>query len=132
MTPARPAPGRLWHLALVVRDLGAMERFYVGLLGFQVEWRPDPENVYLTSGWDNLALHVGEVEGQGALGHLGLVVATHGEVDAWADYLGAHGVAPDAPPRTHRDGARSFYVRDPEGNGVQFISHPPLQGRFSP
>ena len=27
------------------------------LLGFAVEWEPDPDNVYLTSGCDNLALH---------------------------------------------------------------------------
>ena len=26
-------------------------------MGMQVEWRPDPDNVYLTSGNDNLALH---------------------------------------------------------------------------
>jgi hypothetical protein len=29
-------------------------------------------------------------------------------------------------PRTHRDGARSFYCRDPEGNLVQMIYHPPI------
>ena len=31
--------------------------FYVGLLGFTVEWRPDLDNVYLRLGDDNLALH---------------------------------------------------------------------------
>ena len=34
-----------------------MKRFYVDVLGFAVEWEPDPDNVYLTSGRDNLALH---------------------------------------------------------------------------
>ena len=29
-------------------------------------------------------------------------------------------------PRTHRDGARSFYLEDPEGNRIQIIHHPPL------
>jgi hypothetical protein len=29
-------------------------------------------------------------------------------------------------PRTHRDGARSFYCFDPAGNLVQFIYHPPI------
>ena len=40
-----------------MRDLDAMKRFYVDLLGFAVEWEPDPDNVYLSSGIDNLALH---------------------------------------------------------------------------
>ena len=34
-----------------------MKRFYVDLLGFEVEWEPDADNVYLSSGIDNLALH---------------------------------------------------------------------------
>jgi hypothetical protein len=29
-----------------------------------------------------------------------------------------------AAPRTHRDGARSFYCLDPDGNTVQFIFLP--------
>ena len=29
----------------------------VNLLGFEVEYRPNPQNVYLTTGSDNLALH---------------------------------------------------------------------------
>jgi hypothetical protein len=29
-------------------------------------------------------------------------------------------------PRTHRDGARSFYCEDPAGNVVQIIFHPPI------
>jgi catechol 2,3-dioxygenase-like lactoylglutathione lyase family enzyme len=54
----RPPPhAGLRHLALNVRDLDAMKRFYVDLLGFAVEWEPDADNVYLSSGIDNLALH---------------------------------------------------------------------------
>ena len=41
------------HVALNVSDMAACERFYVDLLGMQVEWRPDDDNVYLTSGHDN-------------------------------------------------------------------------------
>src|SRR5580698_7321236 len=55
--PERPAHAGLRHLALHVHDLDAMQRFYVELLGFTVEWTPDPDNVYLSSGIDNLALH---------------------------------------------------------------------------
>ena len=53
----RPTHAGLRHLALHARDLEAMRSFYVELLGFSVEWEPDPDNVYLSSGIDNLALH---------------------------------------------------------------------------
>jgi hypothetical protein len=42
-------------------------------------------------------------------------------VDAWHDYLSFHGVAIVAPPRTHRDGTRSLYCKDPDGNTVQLL-----------
>jgi catechol 2,3-dioxygenase-like lactoylglutathione lyase family enzyme len=53
----RPVHAGLRHLALIVRDMDAMKRFYVDMLGFHIEWEPDPDNVYLSSGADNLALH---------------------------------------------------------------------------
>src|SRR5438128_10830271 len=53
----RPAHAGLRHLALKVRDMEAMKTFYVELLGFMIEWEPDRDNVYLSSGIDNLALH---------------------------------------------------------------------------
>ena len=43
-----------------------------------VVWQPDPDNAYLSSGCDNLALHrgaVGAAESQ-ALDHLGFIVPT--------------------------------------------------------
>jgi catechol 2,3-dioxygenase-like lactoylglutathione lyase family enzyme len=109
-----------------------MKAFYVDLLGFQVEWEPDPANVYLTSGRDNLALHEAGGEpsltpgGQGALDHLGLIVASPDLVDEWAAFLESQGVSLDMRPKTHRDGARSCYFRDPDGNRVQIIHHPPI------
>lgn len=129
----RPPHRGLRHLALHARGFEAMRRFYTDVLGFDVEWEPDGDNVYLTSGADNLALHrapaAAAPEPGGALDHLGLVVRRPGEVDAWADYLTRRGIALDAPPRTHRDGARSLYLSDPDGNRVQIIHHPPISDK---
>ncbi len=127
----RPAHAGLRHLALNVRDLEAMKRFYVELLGFEVEWAPDSDNVYLSSGIDNLALHRVETrsDSPGALDHLGLIVRTPEEVDRWAEFLEERGVTLAAKPKTHRDGARSCYFRDPDGNTVQIIHHPPISGK---
>jgi len=134
-TMERPTHAGLRHLALNVRDLPAMKRFYVELLGFVVEWEPDPDNVYLSSGLDNLALHrstavatdrSASASGAGTLDHLGLIVRTPDEVDRWATFLEGSGVPMSAKPKTHRDGARSCYFNDPDGNSVQIIHHPPI------
>ena len=55
----RPPHLGLHHVALTVQNLSAARHFYVELLGFEVEWEPDADNIYLSSGSDNLALHAG-------------------------------------------------------------------------
>ena len=133
--PPRPPHQGLRHLALNARDLDAMKEFYVDVLGFTVEWEPDPDNVYLTSGRDNLALHraavppAGTAAGKQALDHLGVIVSTADDVDRWAAFLDSRGVTVVARPKTHRDGARSCYVKDPDGNTVQIIHHPPISDK---
>ena len=62
------------------------------------------------------------------LDHFGIVVRQSEDVDAWAVHLKGHGVSLATEPRTHRDGARSFYVDDPAGNRIQFIYHRPISG----
>jgi catechol 2,3-dioxygenase-like lactoylglutathione lyase family enzyme len=129
----RPTHAGLRHLALNARDLTAMKQFYVDVLGFAVEWEPDADNVYLSSGIDNLALHRSSValspNDAGALDHLGVIVRSADDVDRWAAFLESRGIALDAKPKTHRDGARSCYFSDPDGNRVQIIHHPPISER---
>jgi catechol 2,3-dioxygenase-like lactoylglutathione lyase family enzyme len=144
----RPTHAGLRHLALNVRRFDEMKRFYVDLLGFAVEWEPDADNVYLSSGIDNLALHRASIAAPpptavppaasppavsppavSPLDHLGLIVREAEDVDRWAAFLETSGVVMDSRPRTHRDGARSCYFRDPDGNSVQIIHHPPISGR---
>jgi catechol 2,3-dioxygenase-like lactoylglutathione lyase family enzyme len=127
----RPAPTLgMRHVALHCRDLAASEHFYVDLMGMKVEWRPDPDNVYLSSGNDNLALHRAAPDFEPGtdqqLDHIGFFIATPEEVDEWYAYLDDNGVEFKSAPRTHRDGARSFYCKDPEGVSVQVIYHPPI------
>ncbi len=119
------------HLALFVENFEATEYFYVELLGMEVEWRPDEDNVYLTSkGHDNLALHRKQPEldtsGGQKLDHLGFIMNTADEVFEWYEFLKANKVEIFTKPRLHRDGATSFYCADPDGNRVQMIHHPPI------
>jgi catechol 2,3-dioxygenase-like lactoylglutathione lyase family enzyme len=129
---SRPGIGfGMRHVALFVRDRAACERFYVELLGMVVEWRPDENNVYLSSGGDNLALHQADPDlnrdepGQ-RLDHIGFFLASAPSVDDWFAWLNENGVRMRTEPRTHRDGARSFYCFDPDGTLVQMIHHPPV------
>ena len=131
----RPSHEGIRHLALHAQSLEEMKHFYTEVLGFVVEWEPDSDNIYLTSGTDNLALHrstsvtAKEVSSSTTLDHFGLLVSSPAAVDAWADYLHGQNVSLDKAPRTHRDGARSCYFSDPDGNQIQIIYHPPISER---
>ena len=130
----RPNPtGGLRHVALFVEDLQVSEKFYVDLLGMEVEWRPDEDNVYLCGGCDNLALHSKpkgfQDGGDQRLDHIGFILRTMDDVDDWFVFLKAHDVKMRTEPKTHRDGARSFYCYDPDENVVQMIYHPPISDK---
>lgn len=119
----------LRHLALLTKNLEACEHFYVNLLGMKVVWQPDGDNIYLSSGSDNLALHRASEEfapnsQHQHLDHLGFFLGEKADVDVWHDYLNSEGVLIRATPKDHRDGSRSFYCLDPDGNVVQFIWMP--------
>jgi catechol 2,3-dioxygenase-like lactoylglutathione lyase family enzyme len=120
----------LRHVALNVRDVGKSLEFYSTVLGMTLEWMPDEDNAYLTSGSDNLALHKlpsGSEPGHlQTLHHIGFVVRHPEDVDQWADRVVKAGIALAAEPKTHRDGARSFYFHDPDGILIQLIYHPPI------
>lgn len=112
------------HIALFTADMARAEAFYCGVLGYQVEWRPDPDNLYLTNnGQDNLAIHKGTPGKETRLDHFGIILRKAADVDAWHEHLKKWA---KTPPKTHRDGARSFYAADPDGNNLQFIHHPPI------
>lgn len=120
----------LRHIALQVVNFEKTVDFYAKFLGLVIEWQPDADNVYLTSGTDNIALHRSTEphakRKQQHLDHLGFLLKTPEDVDVWHAYCLANQVAITVPLKTHRDGARSFYITDPDGNIIQMIYHPPI------
>ena len=130
----RPKPtAGLRHVALFVEHFTETINFYTELLGMHKEWQPDDDNVYLSSGNDNLALHrftgTARPEQQQRLDHIGFIIDEPEQVDVWHHFLQSHGVVMKSKPKTHRDGARSFYCLDPDGNVVQLIYHPPISSK---
>lgn len=118
------------HVALNFLKLEKCIQFYTKILSMKVEWNPDKNSFYLTSGNDNLALHRNKkifLENKNQhLAHIGFILDIPEAVDEWYQKLLENNVFIKAKPRTHRDGARSFYCLDPDSNFMQLISHSPL------
>jgi len=129
--PAIPTLG-LRHVALNVADVAVSVAFYSSLFGMEVVWQPDPDNAYLSSGCDNLALHRSQPTGQQhkqRLDHFGFMVERPEDVDHAAAVLAARSIPLLKPPRTHRDGSRSLYCTDPDGNVIQILYEPTLSAQ---
>lgn len=122
------------HVAIKVVSVARSKRFYEQVLGMDVVWEPDPQNVYLSSGCDNLALHeVGESFARNAaerqLDHLGFLVQTAERVQELEQEFRAQGVQIVHPFRVHRDGSASFYCADPDGIVIQMLYEPQLSAQ---
>jgi catechol 2,3-dioxygenase-like lactoylglutathione lyase family enzyme len=124
----------LRHLALRVTDIEKARGFYQELFGMKTVWEPDPENVYLSSGQDNLALHQipkAEIDdyhqGLGQfLDHFGFLVETPEQVEETFKRMQNAGVRIIKPVKRHRDRSVSFYLADPDGNIIQILYEPTI------
>ena len=119
------------HIALKVRDVARSKNFYRDILGMDIVWEPDPQNAYLSSGCDNIALHevprnftTGAAEQQ--LDHLGFIVETIERVKELEEAFRARGVTIVHAFKLHRDGSASFYCADPDGIVIQMLYEPKL------
>jgi catechol 2,3-dioxygenase-like lactoylglutathione lyase family enzyme len=118
----------LRHLALKVADVKRSVDFYQRAFGMKVVWEPDADNVYLSSGCDNLAIHRGDAPDDAAqrMDHLGFIVPTIADVEAGWEWVKQNGIDVVNPLKHHRDGSVSFYIRDPDGNVIQALYEPSI------
>ncbi|HLX37757.1 MAG TPA: VOC family protein [Candidatus Binataceae bacterium] len=118
----------LRHLALKVSDVDRAVAFYSRVFGMRVVWQPDPENAYLSSGSDNLALHqgtIGEADPQ-VLDHFGFIAPTIADVESAWSWAQTEHLDIAHPLKHHRDGSVSFYIRDPDRNIIQVLYEPSI------
>ena len=122
------------HIALNVQNAQATKKFYTDFFGLTVEWEPDPKNVYLTfQNQDNIAIH--EIENfnpdskNQILDHFGFIMTSPQAVDEMHEKAILQNVTVVQKPKQHRDGAYSFYMKDPNGIVIQLICHPPIVGK---
>jgi catechol 2,3-dioxygenase-like lactoylglutathione lyase family enzyme len=125
----------LRHVALKVVDLKRSKAFYREVFGMEVVWEPDARNAYLSTGFDNLALHEvapDEVSSEKQkLDHFGFVFDSVERVRALESELRDRGVRILQPFKVHRDGSASLYIADPDGFVIQLLYEPHLSGRAS-
>src|SRR5438477_12881826 len=110
----KPKPhAGLHHVALLIKNFEECKYFYVDLVGMTIAWQPDNDNLYLTSGNDNFALHRAPPNFIPAkhqrLDHIGFFLKKSEDVDEWHEYLQKNQINIKAAPKNHRDGTRSFY-----------------------
>ena len=120
----------LRHVALKVRDIGRSKEFYQRCFGMDVVWEPDAQNVYLSAGTDNIALHElpqsAAPSAEQQLDHIGLIVESVERVRELEEEFRQHGVKIVQPFKIHRDGSASFYCADPDGIMIQMLYEPHL------
>lgn len=122
------------HIALKVGDAARAKEFYQNVFSMDVVWEPDPQNVYLSSGADNLAIHEisAPLESSAAekqLDHFGFIVDTIERVKELEAEFISRGVKIVQPFKLHRDGSASFYCADPDGIVIQLLYEPTLSSQ---
>jgi catechol 2,3-dioxygenase-like lactoylglutathione lyase family enzyme len=133
-----PVPGikGMRHIALKVRDIAKAKSFYQTMLGMNVVWEPDSENVYLSSGNDNIALHqvtpgFASTAAEQHLDHFGFIVESIERVKELEQQFRSAGITIVHPFKIHRDGSASFYCADPDEIVIQMLYEPQLSRQES-
>jgi len=142
--PQRPRITGISHAAFFVSDMAKARAFYEGFLGFQSPYAIPRKNPGEQLVWikindrQSVELFPGSEVAPNAdrLYHIAIEVE---DADAMLAYLRARGIQ-GLPPATPvgKVGNKNFTIKDPNGNGVEFVQYMPdgwtmrEKGRFLP
>ena len=113
---------RLGHIAIRVKNIDRAKSFYLDI-GMKLIW--DAQDwCYLEAGpgKDGLALLGPGYKAAGP--HFAFHFTDKGEIEQFHAQLCATGTQVGSL-HDHRDGTASFYLRDPDGNWLEMLYHPP-------
>ena len=104
---------------LRVSQLDASLNYYVGVLGFEMDWRNDDGNSFasVSRGQCQLFLSVGDQGNPGSWMWIGV-----SDVDALHEELLGRGARVRHPPTNYPWGSRELHTEDPDGNVLRFGS----------
>jgi lactoylglutathione lyase len=124
----RPPIVGLSHVALFVKDVERSRAFYKDFLGFAEPYSVNNDDGTLRLTWikvndrQTIELFPEREAGSDRLNHIALEVT---DAEATRAYLASRGiVVPDKVPKG-RIGNSNFTIKDPDGNGVEFVQYEP-------
>ncbi|MHB8302981.1 MAG: VOC family protein [Acidobacteriaceae bacterium] len=127
----RPAITGISHIGLVAQSLDADRQFYTHMLGWTAAPSIEVRNGLRFYGgprqWVEVAPATSPTDQP--FNHVALATT---DVEAMRLYLAEHGVAVPSTITRWKNGSRSFRVRDPEGNLVEFIQPADNQRHAAP
>ncbi len=124
----RPETPSVLETAIYATDLAAAKQFYGNVIGLRVITEVAGRHVFFDLGASVLLIFnpdmtkhaVGDVPAHGARGPGHICFSVDGSsIESWRRYLTGADVAIESDV-TWPNGARSFYLRDPAGNSVEF------------
>ena len=129
-----PAPFTgLSHVQLLVTDVAASAAWYRVALGMDdfvqdlsvgyVALRHRPSKVVIVLTTRPGEIGPGETAGPGPLDHLAFAVTDGADLAAWADHLGAVGIAHQGI--VLEDGRPSLALSDPDGTAIELVAPAP-------
>jgi catechol 2,3-dioxygenase-like lactoylglutathione lyase family enzyme len=104
---------------LRVSDLEASLNYYIGVLGFRLDWRDDDGNSFASVSRDHCQFFL-SVGDQGNPGSWMCIVVS--DVDALHEELLAKGARVRHPPTNYPWGLRELHIEDPDGNVLRLGS----------
>jgi catechol 2,3-dioxygenase-like lactoylglutathione lyase family enzyme len=121
----RPRITSISHLSVYTSDAVKTEHFYVHDLGGLKG--PDPQNPAGVRYYFNVIQFVEVLplpQGSASVNRFDHIGYNTANAEGLRKYLEAHGVAVPSIVSKGNDGSQYFEVKDPEGNGVQFVQPP--------
>ena len=122
--PQRPPITGIAHIAIASQNMAASRTFYTESLGWTAVASPEfPDGVrFYGDPRQTVEVHPASSPSELALVHIAFATT---DAEALREYLAGKAVAVPTTLVTLRDGEKTFRVKDPEGNTIEFVQRPP-------